>query len=209
MKTSFFAVLHLDSSNDSIGVLLVGGRVLAALTTNKSTFQGLVPTLDVFASAYNLLESYINTKDGSTNLKFKIEEQSDLIFKYLKDYCNYVNFIAKGDKAIINLSGFETNNESTEHPIPQKVVIKRIENGKLEHSAKIYIITDKDADRYSVEMTKTPADSNSYALVINSGPSNNLEVNSLTRGVEVYFRVSAGNTHGWGPHSDVIGFIPQ
>jgi len=25
----------------------------------------------------------------------------------------------------------------------------------------------------------------------------------------VFVRVTAGNTHGWGPHSDVTGFFPQ
>jgi hypothetical protein len=209
MKTSFFAVLHIDSSNDSIAVLLVGGRVLAAMTTNQATFPGLDPTLDVFGNAYDILETSLNTKDGSTNLKFKIEKQSKIVYNYLRDYCNYVNFIAKGDKAIVLLSGFDFNNDANEHPVPQKAVIKRIENGKLEHSAKIYIFTDKDADRYNVEMTTNPADPNSITLVINSGPSSSLEINSLTRGVEVFFRITAGNTHGWGPHSDFVGFIPQ
>jgi len=209
MKTSFFAVLHIASSNDSMGVLLVGGRVLAALTTNQATFPGLIPTLDVFAKAYNLLDSSINSKDGSIKIKFEIEQQSEIVYNYLRDYCNYVNFMAKGDKAIILLSGFDTNNEATVHSIPDKTVIKRIENGKQEHSAKIYVIIDSNADRYNVEMTTTPGDPNSYKLVILSGSSSNLEINALMRGVEVFFRVTAGNTHGWGPHSDIVGFIPQ
>jgi len=209
MKTSFMAVLHIGSSKDSTAVLLLAGRIVAALTTNKTTFPEPDPTLVDFGTRVTLLDTYIKSKDGSDLNKQTIVKQSQLVYDDLKDLANYVNKIAKGDKAIIILSGFDFDSEAVEHSIPEKVIIKRIENGSTEHSAKIYVIPDADADRYMVETTTTPSDANSWKLVLNSVPSNKLEIPSLSRGTEIFIRVAAGNTHGWGPHSDATGFIPQ
>jgi hypothetical protein len=209
MKTSYYAVLHIDSSEDSLSILLVGGRVLLSLRTNSATFPNPDPSLDEFAAALTLLDSNLKLNDGGKNVKFSISDESQIIFDYLKDYISYVNKIAKGDKTIINLSGFESNSEAVVHSIPLKTVIKRIENGSTEHSAKIFVYPVDQADRYKVEITTTPLDLNSFKLVINSVSRNNLEVTGLVRAEETYMRVAAGNTHGWGPFSDFVGFVPQ
>ena len=209
MKTSFFAVLHIGSSKDSKSVLLLAGRIMTALTVNKTIFPAPDPSLTEFTDAITLLDTYIKSRDGSERINQSILSQTQLVYDQLKQIATYVNKIAKGDKAIIILSGFDYDNESTEHGIPSKVIVKRVDDGSSEHSAKIFVIPESNADRYMVEITTTPNDAGSWKLVLNSVPSNKLEIPELVRGVEIFIRVTAGNTHGWGPHSDVISFIPR
>jgi len=209
MKTSYYAVLHLNSSEDALSVLLVGGRVLLSLRTNSAKFPNPDPSLDEFAAALNLLDSNLKLNDGGNNVKFSIADESQTVYDYLKDYLSYVNKVAKGDRTIINLSGFDSNIDAVVHSIPLKTVIKRIVNGSTEHSAKIFVYPVDQADRYKVEVTTTPLDPKSFNLVINSVSRNNLEVPALVRAEETFMRVAAGNTHGWGPFSDFVGFVPQ
>src|ERR1035437_8709747 len=79
MKQSFYAVLHIDSADDAITVLLVGGRVFLALKTNQAKFPNLVPTLDVFQTALSLLDTSVKTKNGSTDIKLALENQSKVV----------------------------------------------------------------------------------------------------------------------------------
>jgi hypothetical protein len=209
MKTSFVAVLHIGSSKDSQNVYLVGGRVYTALSANTTTFKTPDPALTIVLPELTKLDSLIKSQDGSDKLVQALQNQSELVYKMLKNLCFYVNTVADGDKTIIGLSGFDCKSEASQHNIPEKVIIKRIDNGSVEHSAKIYIIKPAEADRYNVEITTTPADDNSWKMVLNAVPSINLEITGLTRGQEIWTRVKAGNTHGWGPFSDVVAFVPQ
>jgi len=209
MKSSFIAVLHIGSSKDSTAVLLLGGRIVAAMTANKTTFPDPDPTMSEFSTQVTQLETYLNSNDGSDKIKEALATQTKLVYSSLKSLVAYANKVAKGDKAIIILSGFDSDEEATVHDIPDKVILKHIENGSTLYSLKIYVQPQSNADRYMVEITTTPGDPNSWKMVLNSVASNKLEVPGLARGVEVFVRVTAGNTHGWGPHSDVTGFFPQ
>ena len=120
-----------------------------------------------------------------------------------------VNKVAKVDKATILLSGFDCNEEYTEHDVPEKPFIKRIEDGKTLQSAKIYADAVLYADRYKLEINDNPTDNSSWKTVIDPASVFKLELGNLTRAVEVWFRITAGNCHGWGIASDAVGFIPR
>jgi hypothetical protein len=209
MKTSFIAVLHIGSPSDYITVYIVGGRVLTSLQNNATVFINPDPSLATLSGALELLDTLIKSKNGSDEIDQKIDDQSLKVYNLLKDLAFYVNKIAKGDKTIIILSGFECKEESIPHEIPGKVQIDRIENGSTEHSAKIFVKSVADADRYNVEMTYTSNDPDSFKIALVAVSRHNMEIQNLLRGKEVFLRISAGNTHGFGPHSDIVGFIPQ
>jgi len=209
MKTSFVAVLHLGSSKDSANIYLVGGRVYTAMMANQSTFTNPDPALADFLIELTALDTLLKSQDGSTKLAQALANQSESVYNYLKSLCFYVNKVANGDKTIIGLSGFDCKLEANQHNIPEKAIIKRIENGSTEHSAKIYCFLLDDADRYNVDISSTPNDASSWKQVLNAVSSKRLEVSGLIRGQEQWFRISGGNTHGWGPHSDAVGFVPQ
>jgi len=209
MKTSIVAVLHLASSKDSASIYVLGGRIFTAMFANQTIFPKPDPELEAFSDELKMLDSLMKAQDGSDRLIQSLANQSELVYASIKSLCFYVNKIAKGDKTIIGISGFDCKQEASEHPIPDKAIIKRIEDGSTEHSAKILVFVLDSADRYNVEITTTPIDSESWKLVLNAVSSKKLEITGLTRGQEIWFRVTGGNTHGWGPHGDAVAFVPQ
>jgi len=127
----------------------------------------------------------------------------------LKSLAYGVNKLADGDMSIILLSGFDCNDEPMQHDIPEKAVIKRLEDGTLPCSIKVFLDAVSDADRYKVEISTTPDDPKSWSTVTDLGSLKKLEINNLVALQKVYVRVSAGNTHGWGIPSEPMAFIPR
>ena len=205
MKT-FTAVLHLKSK-DPVKVYQLGGKVYSNLTLNASIFQSPDPDLGTFNGELTKLDTLIKSKDGSKQKTQAISDQVEVVHGYLKSYITYVNKVAQGDKTIILQSGFDCNNEPVSRGIPDKGLIKRIEDGSTAQSAKIYVEALEDADRYKVEMTN---DLNStWTTVLDHGTLNKLEINGMERGKEVFYRVSGGNIYGWGIPSEPVSFIPR
>jgi len=209
MKTSFVAVLHIGSLKDTQNIYVLGGRVCTAMQAQQTIFSDPDPSMTEFLKELTALDNLIKSQDGSDKLAQALVKQTEKVYQYLKNLCFYTNKVANGDKQIIGLSGFDCRLDASLHGIPDKAIIKRIENGSVEHSAKIYIIIPADADRYNVEISLTPNDDKSWKMVLNAVSSINLEITGLTRGQEIWIRVTAGNTHGWAAHSDVVSFVPQ
>jgi len=207
MKTNT-AVLHLKA-RDPQKVYNLGGRVYTSILAAKSTFTTPDPTMEELGVEVTKLDAAIKAKDGSKLKNQAIVDQTDVVFGMLKSEIIYVNKVANGDMAIILLSGFDCNNEPMEHGIPGKALIKRIEDGSVPCSAKIFLDALTDADRYKVEITITPDDAESWKTVIDFGGLNRLEIRDLTTAQKIYIRVSGGNTHGWGVPSEPMVFIPR
>jgi len=209
MKKTFFAVLHLSSYKESVKVYQLAGRVITAITNNPVLFKDLISRAEKLNTENSKLDGLIRAKDGSKPKNQAIEDQSLVIFNLLKELIIEVNKIADGDKATILLSGFDSNTEPSEHEIPDRTMIKRIVDGSTLHSAKIYIDAVPYADRYKIQITKTPADESSWETVLDPASVYGLEIENLERGVEIYIRVIAGNCHGWGQASEAVAFLPR
>lgn len=202
------AVLHLKYKN-SQNVYNLAGKVHTNIVANKSTFTSPDPTMEAFDTEVTKLGAAIQAKDGSKLKNQIIIDQTEVVYNMLKSVIMDVNKVANGDAAIILLSGFDCNNVPEEHDIPGKAVIKRVENGSVACSAKIYVEPLFDADRYKVEITTTPDDATSWKTVLDFGGLNKLEIMNLVYGQKIQIRVSGGNTHGWGSSSEPVSFIPQ
>jgi len=207
MKTNI-AVLHLKTKEPQ-NVYNLSGKVNTCMVAAKSTFPTPDPTMEDFGVEVTKLDTNIKAKDGSKLKNQAIIDQTDVVYGMLKSLIIYVNKIANGDMAIILLSGFDCNNDPIEHGIPGKALIKRIEDGSVACSAKIFLDALADADRYKVETTITPDDADSWKTVIDFGGLNRLEIRDLTAAQKIYIRVSGGNTHGWGVPSEPMVFIPR
>lgn len=120
----------------------------------------------------------------------------------------YTNRVADGDKTIILLSGFDCNSEPTSRSIPGKALIKRVDDGNLACSSKIFVEVLVDADRYKVEIATSLIDSK-WITMLDYGTANKLEIRNLTRLQEIYIRVSGGNTLGWGNPSEPVAYVPR
>jgi len=207
MKTNT-AVLHLKSK-DPQKIYNLSGRVSTSLDAAKTTFPTPDPTLETFKTEITKLDSSIKAKDGSKIKTQAVIDQADVVYSMLKSLIIYVNKVADGDIGIILLSGFDCNNEPVQHDIPGKAVIKRLEDGSVPCSIKIYMDALPDADRYKVETTITPNDPESWETEIDYGSLKRLEIRNLTAAQKIYIRVSGGNTHGWGTPSEPMAFIPR
>jgi predicted RNA-binding protein with TRAM domain len=209
MKKTFIAVLHLKTYRESVKVYQLAGRVITNCTNNQALFNDLMPSISDLNNENTKLDTLIRSKDGSKINNQAIEDQSLKVYGMLKDFLIFVNKVAQGDKATILLSGFDCNEEFTVHNIPEKPVIKRIEDGRTPNSAKIFVDAVTDADRYKVEINTIANDAAGWKTVLDPASIFTLEIANLSRGVEIWIRVTAGNCHGWGTASDAIGFIPR
>jgi hypothetical protein len=207
MKTNT-AVLHLKNK-DPQKVYNLGGRVCTSMETAKSTFPTPDPTLEAFKIELTNLDTCIKAKDGSKIKAQAIIDQADVVYSMLKSIIIYVNKVANGDIAIILQSGFDCNNEPVQHGIPAKAVIKRLEDGSVPCSIKIYMDALAEADRYKVETSTTPDDPESWETEIDYGSLKRLEIRDQVSAQKIYIRVSGGNTHGWGTPSEPMAFIPR
>lgn len=207
MKT-YTAVLHLKNKEPQ-SVFQLAGRVSTSFVTNQPVFPTPDPPLAIFDTEIEKLNTAIKSKDGSPQKNQVIKDQMNVVHGLLKTQILYVNKVAQGDKAIILLSGFDCNDDPVMRNIPGKALIKRVEDGSVACSAKIYLDAVPDADRYKVEITTTLADPINWKTVLDFGSLNKIEIRDLVRGQEIYVRVTGGNTHGWGISSEPVAFIPR
>jgi len=207
MKT-YTAVLHLKRK-EPLKVYELGGRVCTCILANGATFPEPDPPIADVSALVTTLDRAIKFKDGSKQRNQTIIDQTNLLYEQLKLEINYVNKVAHGDKAIIILSGFDCNDEPAQHGIPGKALIKRVEDGNIACSAKIFVEALEDADRYKVELNSTLADPTGWKTVLDYGALNRIEIRDLIRGQEIFIRVSGGNTRGWGINSEPAAFIPR
>jgi hypothetical protein len=207
MKKSL-AVLHLRTKMPS-KVLHLAGKVHLNMTTNVEAFPQPDPTMEELDTELTKLGALLSSKDGRKVINQSIADQTDIVHRLLKKLCVYVNTVAKGDKMTIVLSGFDCSKDAATRPLPEKAVVKRIEDGKVRCSAKIYIYVLANANRYKVEITTDLNNPAGWRTVLDHGSLNTLEIGNLTYLQETYIRVTGGNTHGWGVPSEPVLFVPR
>jgi hypothetical protein len=107
------------------------GFILSSLTENFN-FTSPSPGLEVLAEArdaYSL--SLTGARKGTrSEISIKKQKRAELI-AVLNRLATYVNFIANGDRSILQTSGFDVNSENEPFPSltrPTKVVISNGEN---------------------------------------------------------------------------------
>jgi hypothetical protein len=202
------AVLHLKGI-DPQKTYNLGGRVNTNMVAAKLIFTDPNPTMEAFGTELTKLDTTIKAKDGSKVKAQAVIDQAAVVYGMLKLLVFYVNVVADGDMAIILQSGFDCNNEPVQHDVPAKAVIKRLEDGSVPCSIKIFMDALADADRYKVETTTTPDDEESWETVIDYGGLKKLEIRDVVALQKISVRVSGGNTHGWGVASEPMAFIPR
>lgn len=207
MKKSL-AVLHLRTKVPS-KVFQLAGKVHLNMTTNVEAFPHPDPDMEELDAELTKLGDLLSWKDGGKVINQSIADQTDIVHKLLTNLCVYVNTVARGDKMTIVLSGFDCSKDPATRPLPEKALIKRVEDGKVRCSAKIYIYVLANANRYKVEITTDLNNPAGWRTVLDHGSLNTLEIGDLTYLQETYFRVTGGNTHGWGVPSEPVLFVPR
>ena len=204
----YTAVLHIKNRAPQ-SVAALGGRVDTSMTAHQEEFPDSDPPMEEFGKEVEQLDTLIKEKDGSKIKNQAILDQTNVVYAMLKLRLNYVNKVAKGDKAIILLSGFECNNDPVSRDVPEKALIRRIEDGSVLSSAKIYMDPLPNADRYKVETAASLTEPINWRSVLDYGSLNKLGIGGLARRQEIHIRVTGGNRHGWGLSSEPMVFFPR
>ena len=210
MKKKYVTVLHINSYKDFDSVHNLSTKVINSLTANVATYAVPNPTVAVITTETNTLKTNIGDAKSGNHQKVQARnEQSLKVLNLLRTESNYVNTIANGDRAIILLSGFDASNEPAPHAIPDKVIIKRIEDGKTAHSAKIFIVPADAGLLYTVQMYKITDTTKTFVTVLKATNSRKLVLENLDRGVEIFIQVCAMNARGEGDWSETSAFMPR
>jgi hypothetical protein len=207
MKRRFIAVLKM-SPKEFQKVFNRCKDVSKGLKDSIATYPTPVPSTAVLDTENGKLGTLITEADSGSHQKIADrDEQSAKVYGLLRTETSYVDFVADGDKAKILLSGFQASTEPTPQPVPAKVVMKRVESGKTEHSAKIFIIALRDKIRYNVQVSTTNQEESSFETVLTDKNSFKLVLENLTEGAKIYIRIQGSNPAGQGDWSDPMEFI--
>lgn len=209
MKTTFYAVLHV-TARQFTKLANLGSRVVTNLTDNVSVFATPNPSVAELTEEVDKLITLNGQAKGSAQKKDERDAQGLVVFKMLSDERDYVNGIAKGDKVKVDQSGFDSDKTPEAHGIPPTPAIKKVEDGKVSHSAKILLVSPlTKGARYSVQMYAlvdnegggqgNPSggaggfdpDSLPWQMVLESVNSKELLITNLKRAVEIIIRVRA------------------
>ena len=212
----FLAVMHCSPLQPKKLIALLN-KVIAKLTANAVTYPSPNPTVVVLqAEATPFANLIAAAKAGGSEATAARNKEALKVHGLLKTELTYVNGIAKNDKDLILLSGFDASNEPTPAAIPDVPVIKSIEDGETNGSAKILLaktssplLSTPTKRTFIVEMTTDATDDTTYAIVLLTGSSKNLVIPNLIRGVEVFIRIAAMNAKGQSKYSSVVSFIPR
>jgi len=217
MSHRFFkAVMHIVAKQINKIINLVN-KVIAGLTANATIYTTPNPAVAVMTTEVNsLITLQGKAKGGGKEPIAKRDAQAVKVFGLLTNELLYVNSIAQGDKDKILLSGFDVNVQPSPVELPDKVSIKSLVIGPVDHSVKINLSKFNNPAqitrvklRFVVDMTTDPSSEDNWDEVISTGNSRKLIIEDLTRKTEYFFRVAAVNTKGQGVWSDTSAFVAQ
>ena len=185
-------------------------KVKNAMTLNATTFPGTAALVTQLGTDQATFAGYIANAKGNTTVKNQRNELAPIILADLQALLVPVNAVAKGNTAIIALSGFPTSADPTPQSIPAQVIIKRIVDGPITLSAKIFIESLKQPRLTYTVRTTTVAGAGvndpSWKVVLQTTSMRKLIIPNLTHLQEIYVEVCASNAHGTGLYSDPMAF---
>ncbi|MBP7496173.1 MAG: fibronectin type III domain-containing protein, partial [Bacteroidales bacterium] len=186
-------------------------EVADSLETNVAKYPNPNPTIAEIRAQLLIVRNLIAKVNEGDRTQIGLRDESvNLLYQMLLNELIYVNIIGNNDRGILMLSGFEVTDEPNPQPVPDQVVIKRIVDGDIADSAKIFIVSLHLKNLiYYVEMTDTPELPASWKNILSTLNSRKLIINNLISGEKHYFRVRASNASGIGSWSQPVPFISQ
>jgi hypothetical protein len=222
MKKPNEPVMHC-TAKQTVQVYILAGRVLnEGVYFNTSVFLDPTVLPALFTAAYTKFGVLVGQAKGDKKATKQRNDQSVLVYGLLLQLLLYVKQLAAGDAAIINLSGFDLNDQPEKTVAPETPVIKSVKEGKVGGTYKV-LLTRKQAKvllakkanatnghaRFSVQTSATPTTESSWNTVLDAAASSKLIFGGLISGVKIYIRVYATNVAGRSAASAPFPFIPQ
>jgi hypothetical protein len=172
---------------------------------------------DAFDEQYKKTsELYDQVLGGREDLRSEFETELKILWDMIGDLLLYVNMLYRGKADKLSKSGFPQSAEPVPNDVPGQLVIKKIKDGKEEHTAKITLVKGcgygpnvKGRLKYKLQMAENEPTEANFKDVLETTSRFKIIKKGLLRGKEVYFRIAAWNSAGQGLWSDVVPFIPQ
>ncbi len=209
MAKKFFAVMHCKPKQ-SAAVNKLCTRVIKYLGDNAADFATPNPTILILTNENAKLTSLIGEAKGNTLKKDARDAQSIVVYNLLQNEIIYVDGVAKGNKVLIDESGFDASLEPHVHTNPDKPVIKKIVDGKAPATAKILIEKGLGTGLlFTAQTTLTPAVESSWVTMLDHVSRPKLILIGLVRAQEIFVRVRAADGSLKGDYSTPVPFIAR
>jgi len=177
------------------------------------------PTIEesVFKEQYKIcLEAQAKAIFSGSKLEITYRNEQVKIFYYMMsdDLKPYVNRLYKGDKTNLERSAFHISKRPAARSIPCTPSGKRVINGPYPNSVKIMLNKlewpkgqGREVLFFFVYMTSDPDSTDNLKMVCKTFNSQELIVENVPRGVDMYYYVTAQNTAGESELSQRIKYM--
>ncbi len=230
--THTYKVAMHCTDKEPIEVNNLATSVAAALTTNLTMFAltttaqtALTAQIGTLNTANNKLTGYIANAPGNHTVTTQRNSQTVVVYNILNTtFRTLVDGIANGDKATVELSGFDATADAVAHGIPATPVITKISDTKQaagaakilleKHKKKALTGTTPAATKarlkYSAQTTPAPDSATSvWTNNVESVSSKDLILTGLTKAVEIAVRVRAEDGKFKSPWSKSTTYISR
>jgi hypothetical protein len=215
------AVLHCRKDQPN-NVFQLAMRLLKGLYTHSGTFINPSVSKVNFETETGKLSQLIVGAKGNHSVKLLRDAKAIEVFGLCKELLIYVKPICKENVELINLSGFNINRQPVKILVPLEPSISKIVKTGTLNTYRIILLkkqsselVDKDPQthprnvRYTVELTLTPEDPESWTEVCSGKPRNKLSFSKVFPGQKNHVRVYGNNSAGDGPRSLITYFTPE
>ena len=205
MKKRYYVIINWRTASPT-GMYRVSSKVVECMTGNKNFVTPAVP-MDQFTEASNRLNTAIDNRENGPAAKTELEEAAADMDAKLRDQAIYVTEASKGDKKMIESSGFEVNKGTDNKAVvPDTPVIKSLKSSKgivnlsalkSKGTASLCWLLFIDIDPVPVTVTNNTIDipSGIRVIVIPAGKSKET-YGGLPIGTKVTVQVLAQNAAG-------------
>ena len=129
MKKRYYVIINWKITSPA-GMYRVSSKVVECMKDNKNFLTPDVP-MSEFTEASSRLNSAIDNRDNGASAQTELQEAAVDMDAKLRSQAFYVTDISKGDKKIIESSGYEVNKgDETKSVIPDTPVIKSLKSSK-------------------------------------------------------------------------------
>ena len=220
------AVMHCTAFEPVEVYNLATNIITNGMYVNTTTFTAIPigTTTTGFLGAVTKLGTLIASAKGNSDNINARDTQSVLVHDtYLKPLLAYANTVANHNLTIINLSGFDHNNQPAKHGIPDTPVISNISDKKrADGEAKINLIKKKKTAagtpkttpkinlKYSARITNAPATATSvWVTELSAVGSTDLILTDLIKNNEIAVQVRAEDGKLKSPWSAAVNYTSR
>jgi len=217
----FEPVLHCRKDRPN-HVYQLASSLLNGLYKHPDDFPYPKVPQTVMEEAKTELLGLISDSEGDTKMMKRRNAKAIEIHGYCNELLDYVRPICKGDPVLIGKSGFPNNRQPSKHPVPSQPQIIKIVKAPGDKGYKVILqkmntaeMDEKDPQThlrgvlFTVELTLTPDDPDSWKDVCKSAPRDKLFFRNVFPGSKNHVRVYGINSAGMGERSLSKYFTPE